>query len=249
MDASDALKISREVVKNVRRALSSLPFESRRVEVGMGKDGTPTKLVDSVAERAALEVLKKENVTVVSEEAGIVGEGDIFVALDPIDGTFNAERGIPLYSVSLCFSNGERFGEAFFGYVYNLATGDEYYASQRAFWNGREVSVSDEVSLNCNAIFYYPTKLMPFKRTRIFGCASLELCFVATGVFDCFIDVRNMLRIFDAAAGLFVIERAGGVVSDVEGRSLYSKRFSMEERLNIVAANPELHAKLLELVR
>ncbi|WP_456329569.1 bifunctional fructose-1,6-bisphosphatase/inositol-1-monophosphatase [Archaeoglobus sp.] len=252
MDERDALRISREIAKNVRKAVSAMPLKERVKEVGMGKDGTPTKAADKVAEEAALEILKKESVTVVTEESGVVGEGDVFVALDPLDGTFNATRGVPVYSVSLCFSQSDKLKDAFLGYVYNLATGDEYYAdSTGAYRNGERIRVSDESSLYCNAIIYYPNKDYPFKRMRIFGSAATELCFFADGSFDCFIDIRpgKMLRIYDAAAGVFIAERAGGKVTEIDGSSLGNKKFDMQERLNIVAANEKLHAKLLELVR
>ena len=249
MDQDRALEISRMVARSVKKAVDSLPLSERGRKVGIGKDGTPTKAVDSVAERAAMEVLLKERVTVVSEESGVVGEGDVIVALDPIDGTFNAERGIPIYSVSLCFSDSERLGDAFFGYVYNIATGEEYYAGEDAYKDGEKISVSGEERIECNAVYYYPLRPLPLKRVRILGCASLELCFVADGRFDCFIDTRGMLRIYDVAAGIYLVQKAGGIVSDERGKRLDSKRFSMEERLNIVAANPKLHPKLLELVR
>ena len=142
--------------------------------------------------------------------------------------------------------------DAFFGYVYNLATGDEYYAdSTGAYRNGERVKVSDEKSLYCNAIIYYPNKNYPFKRMRIFGSAATELCFFAEGSFDCFIDIRRngMLRIYDVAAGIFVAEKAGGKTTDDNGDDLGNKKFDMQERLKIVAANEELHKKLLELIK
>ncbi|MBO8179418.1 MAG: inositol monophosphatase [Archaeoglobus sp.] len=252
MDERDALKISREIAVEVRKTIAAMPLKERAKDVGMGKDGTPTKAADRVAEEVALKVLEREKVTVVTEESGVVGEGDIFVALDPLDGTFNATRGVPVYSVSLCFSESEKLENAFFGYVYNLATGDEYYAdSTGAYRNGEKIKVSDENSLYCNAIIYYPNKNYPFKRMRIFGSAATELCFFADGSFDCFIDIRpgGMLRIYDAAAGVFIAERAGGKVTEQDGSSLRNKKFDMQERLNIVAANEKLHGKLLELVR
>jgi len=97
-------------------------------------------------------------------------------------------------------------------------------------------------------IMYYPTKKYNFKRLRIFGSAALELCFVAEGIIDCFIDVRNLLRIFDVAAGIFIAKNAGANVTDLDGKSLDDKRFSMEERLRLIVANPELHRKILKLI-
>ncbi len=254
MDAKDALRISREVAKSVRDAVKDVPVRERGKNVGMGKDGTPTKLIDKVAEDAAFEVLKSYNVTVVSEEAGEVGGGEIFVALDPLDGTFNASRGVPIYSVSLCFSSSRMLSDAFFGYVYNLATGDEYYADEKAYKNGEEIEVSKTERVeDCNAIIYYPHIRYPFKRMRVFGSAALEMCMVADGSFDCFIDLRDnggrgMLRIYDVAAGIYIAKRAGCEITDTSGKDLGTKKFTMEERLKVLAANKTLHRKILELL-
>lgn len=251
MDEREALKISREVASKVREAIMKMPLRERKVTVGMGKDGTPTKAADRVAEEIALDILGRERLTVVTEESGVVGEGDVFVALDPLDGTFNATRGVPIYSVSLCFSDSDRLKDAFFGYVCNIATGDEYYADSTAYKNNARIEVSRESSVYCNAIIYYPHKKYPFRRMRIFGSAATELCFFAEGAFDCFIDIREngMLRIYDAAAGIFIAERAGARVTDDTGKKLGNKKFDMKERLKIVAANKELHPKLLELIK
>ncbi len=248
MDERDALRISREVAKSVLKAVSSIPLNKRGEFYGFGKSGV-TKLVDKVAEDAALEILRKEKLRVLSEECGYVGEGDIFVALDPLDGTFNAVRGIPIYSVSLCFSYSEKFGGAFFGYVFNLCSGDEYYASERAFKNEREIKVVEKDDpKETNAIVYYPDRPLPFKRIRALGSAALETCFVAEGLFDCFIDLRGMLRIFDVAGGIYILEKAGGIAVDEKGDPLTNKRFELSERLNVVATNRRLFRKLLELI-
>ncbi len=250
----NALKISREVAEVVREEVSKIAGKKEAgIEVGMGKDGTPTKKVDRIAENAALSVLSNYDLKVVSEESGVVGEGDVVVALDPVDGTFNAERGIPFYSVSLCFSNSESYGGAFFGYVFNLATGDEYYADQTAYKNGEriEASKTEEVS-KANAIFYYPHRKLEFKRVRIFGAASLEICLVADGSVDCFVDIRNMgkgmLRVYDVAAGMYIAEKAGAKVTSPQGESVYEKRFTMDERFNLVIANKKLHKNIIETV-
>ncbi|MCS7121431.1 MAG: inositol monophosphatase [Archaeoglobaceae archaeon] len=246
MDARHALSISRSIAKEVKKTIEKLNNYEKGKTVGFGVDGGETKLIDFMAEKAALDILKKEKLTVFSEESGFSGEGDVFVALDPLDGTFNAENNIPLYSVSLNFSFSEKLKDTFFAYVYNLSTDDEYYADVKAYKNGKELKVSDVESLFCNSIFYYPTKVLPFKRIRVFGCASLELCMVASGVFDCFIDIRNVLRFVDASAAIYIVEKAGGKVTDEFGKPLSEKK--IDERLNVVASNPKLHKKILKMV-
>lgn len=255
MNSKEALEISRAVGEEVKKNIAKIVGKKESsIEVGMGKDGTPTKKIDKIAEDAALNILKQYDVTVVSEEAGVVGDGDVYVALDPIDGTFNATRGIPIYSVSLCFSKSKLLGDTFFGYVVNLATGVEYWADENAYKNGERISVSKRDSTRCNAIMYYPQKTYGFKRIRIFGSAALEICYVADSSFDCFIDIRDnngrgLLRVYDVAAAIHIAKKAGAVVTDVNGESVDNKRIDMDERFKLVIANGNLHPKLLELIR
>ncbi|AEA47216.1 inositol monophosphatase family protein [Archaeoglobus veneficus] len=255
MRSSEALEISRHVAEEVRKAV--LPIAGSKeagIEVGMGKDGTPTKRIDRIAEDAALAVLKDYDVRVITEESGVVGDGEVIVALDPVDGTFNAAKGVPIYSVALCFSRGEKIEDTFFGYVINLATGVEYWADEKAYKDGEPITVSDSDSLRCNAIMYYPRREYGFKRIRIFGSAALEICFVADGSFDCFIDIRKgagkgLLRVYDVAASLFIAKKAGAIVTDDRGNDIGNKRFTMDERFRLVVANEKLHPKLLEVLK
>ncbi len=253
MTPKEALEISRKVTEEVKNSISRIPAVELSSEVGMGKDGTPTKKIDKVAEDAAIDVLKEHDVTVVSEEAGVVGEGDVYVALDPIDGTFNAGRNIPLYAVSLCFSTSTRIADTFMGYVCNLVTGTEYWADTKAAYKDDErIFVSQTESIeDCNAIFYYPDRKYGFKKIRIMGSAALEVCMISDGTFDCFIDSRGdkgFLRVYDIGAGIYIARLAGAVVTDPEGIGLDEKRIKMDERFKLVVSNKHLHPQLLELV-
>jgi myo-inositol-1(or 4)-monophosphatase len=255
----ELLDVCRNIKDEIRKRIRRIPKSDLRIEVGMGKDGTPTKKVDRVAEEIALGILKDYDFRIITEESGVLGDGDIIVALDPIDGTFNASRSIPIYSVSLCFSNSEILGDAFFGYVANLATDTEYYSyggwgKGESFKDGKPINVSSTNSLKCNAIFYYPDRDYGFKRVRIFGSAALELCFVADGSIDCFVDIRShknkgFLRIYDVAAGLLISRNAGAITTDVEGNDVEKKRFTMDERLTLVVANKNLHNKIIKRIR
>jgi myo-inositol-1(or 4)-monophosphatase len=252
----ELLDLCRNIKEEVRREIGKLSRSELSMEIGIGKDGTPTKKVDRIAENVALEILKDYDFRIVTEESGIVGEGDTFVALDPIDGTFNASKNIPIYSISLCFSKSELLGDAFFAFVANLATGTEFYSyggwnNGKSFRDGKEISVSRKDDIYCNTIFYYPRRDYGFKRVRIFGSSALELCFVADGSIDAFVDVRShenrgFLRIYDVAAGLVISTNAGALATDLEGRTLEGKKFSMDERLTLIVANPRLHGKIKE---
>ncbi len=258
MKEREALDLSRKVGEEVRKRIAGIVGKKSAGEtVGIGKDGTPTKKIDLVAEKAALEILREEDLKVVTEESGVVGEGEVTVALDPIDGTFNATRGIPIFSISLCFLRGEKIGSSFFGYVMNLANGDEYYSlGGSSYKNGEKIRVSEKEDVECDVVIYYPKKKYPFKRVRIYGCSSLEICYVAEGALDAFIDVRvskidknvGYLRSFDVAAALYIAKNSGAKISDPEGKSIDDKRVDMEERFRLVVANEKLHEKILRVL-
>jgi myo-inositol-1(or 4)-monophosphatase len=258
MNFGELLEICRRIREEIKREIHGFSQEELSKEVGMGKDGTPTKKVDRIAEDIALKILKEREFTIVSEEAGIVGNGNVYVALDPIDGTFNASRSIPIYAISLCFSKSEFLGDSFFAYVANLATEAEYYSIGRwgageSFKNGKRIRVSSTNTIYCNAIFYYPNRNYGFKRFRIFGSAALELCFVADGSVDVFIDIRSredlgFLRIYDVAAGLLICRNAGAKATDASGESLERRRFTMDERLTLIVANENLHDKIIKSI-
>lgn len=255
MNSRTALEISRTIAEDVEREIARV-IDSREagITVGIGKDGTPSKKIDVVAEKVAIERLMEYDVKVVSEEAGVVGEGDIYVALDPIDGTFNAVNGIPLYSISLCFSKSEKLADSFFGYVRNLATGDEYYSDSFSYKNGEKIKASETDSIECNAIVYYPEKRFPFKRVRILGSASLEICMTAEGVFDCFIDLRvsekntGFLRVYDIAGALYIAKNAGAEITDLDYGNVWDRRISMYERFRIVVSGRKIHDRLKEIL-
>ncbi len=254
MTPKEALEISRKVAENVEQRIKDVVGRpDAGITVGIGKDGTPTKKIDKLAEDAAIEILKEEDVVIVSEEAGVIGEGDVFVALDPIDGTFNATVGVPIYSISLCFSRSQNLGGTFLGYVRNLATGDEYYADSNSYKNGKKIRVRDVDRLeDCNVVFYYPLRRYPFKRLRVLGSASLEICMVADGSFDCFIDLRKKdgkgyLRVYDVAASLFIAKKAGAAISDLDG-NLEDKKISMDERFRLLVSNEKIHEKVKSIL-
>ena len=256
MTPKEALELARNVGEAVKKEVSKIIGSKDVGEVvGIGRDGTPTKKVDAIAEMVAIDILKEYDVTIITEESGVVGNGDVIVSLDPIDGTFNAVKNIPLYSISICFSQSLKFKDVFCGYVMNLATGDEYYSiNGKSYKNDCKISVSNESSLEkSNILFYYPKKLYPFKRIRILGSASLEICYVAEGVFDAFVDVRfkngrGYLRPFDVCAGLFICKNAGAKISDHVGNDIEEKKLTMDERFTLVVSNPYLHNKLLRVI-
>jgi myo-inositol-1(or 4)-monophosphatase len=227
---------------------------------GMGADGTPTKLIDQLAEDRVVDYLKKHQICslLVSEEAGkleLDGEPGILF-LDPVDGTYNAVAGIPFFALSIALARKEGIEAAF---VRDLASRETFTAlkGEGAFLNGRPVRVSVVNRLDQSVLSMYGPKFNPgrmlslgqkVRRWRLLGASALELAYIGCGRIDGFIDLRGTLRVTDAAAGMLICTEAGGRVSDLDGSPL---QFPAEVTVGrcLVATNGLMHEKIIEYLR
>jgi myo-inositol-1(or 4)-monophosphatase len=245
-------------VEDVVHDLAGSPEGSEVVRTGAA--GTPTRRIDQAAEDFIVDYITAHSLcrTLVSEECGkkeIGGErGTIF--LDPVDGTHNALSGIPFYALSIAYA---LEGTVRQGFVRDLAHHETFTAEQGkgAFLDGKPIQVSRTALLEESAMSVYGRKFNPapvlflgqkIRRWRLLGASALELCYVASGRLDGFIDLRATLRVTDAAAGMLICEEAGGKVSDLEGRRI---RFPDEVTVGkcLVASNGTLHGKVIEYLR
>lgn len=260
---SNFLKLCREVYKAAYDATIDLAgTDSASSFIRMGADGTPTTSIDQAAEDAIVEVLKADgrSMRILSEELGelVIGNSPEFsVVLDPLDGTYNASAGIPFYNVSIAFTSHD-LSDLRFGYVRNLAIKEEYYAEARkgAYLNGKRIKPSLNSDLNnfCVSVYGYRKNVestqkicSSVRRVRLFGSVALELCYVASGKLDAFVDVRKALRVTDVAAGQLILEEAGGRVTDEHGNTLRLPD-NVTARVDMVASNGQAHKKLLNLL-
>jgi myo-inositol-1(or 4)-monophosphatase len=228
--------------------------------VKMGADLTPTKKIDQVAEDCIIRYLEEHGLCslLISEEAGNVKmdgeEGTIY--LDPVDGTFNALAGIPFYALSIAYAKDGITRKAF---VRNLAFDETFTAEQGkgAQCNGRSIHVSDIASLGECAVSVYGRKFNPYgvmhlgqkiRRWRLLGASALELCYVAAGRIDAFIDLRGTLRVTDAAAGMLICAESGGCITDLNGKEV---QFPNDVRVGrcLIATNGKIHHKVIEYLR
>ena len=236
------------------------------VMIEMGADGTPTKSIDKVAENAVLSELRRSGSSfkVLSEEIGevLIGEKpEYFIHLDPLDGTFNAVKGIPFYAVSIYLSK----DDCHFGYVYDLVGATKYYAEAGrgayAEPGGNELKVSRTSDLKDFSVSAYTIRPNTsrivgigdtVRRIRTLGCTSMEMVMVASGKLDAFVDLRGMLRVVDVAAGRLILEEAGGVITNAAGEKLNldgSTTGKMWQRTDLIGSNGLLHSDLLNLIR
>jgi fructose-1,6-bisphosphatase/inositol monophosphatase family enzyme len=243
------------VYRKIRRAKTT-EFYKFGTNIGIGADGTVTKYVDKIAEDAALNYLNKSKlkINLISEEIGFLDKGsDYTFVLDPIDGTRNAYRGIPFYSISLAIGK-SKISDIEYGIVKNIPTGEVFTAEKGfgAYLNKERIGVPDvpdtEIcsSLALGKNFDKVTiSLAKKEKVRSLGSASLEMCMVALGALDSYVVGKEYLRVVDIAASTLILREAGGIVTNILGEEL-DMPFNLDERTSVVAAcNEELIKKII----
>lgn len=242
--AEDASSLGSEIVRR--------QFAGHTAAGELKGTGDYVTAVDRESEAAIRVFLQREtpDIHVLAEEGG--GErGDRFWAVDPLDGTTNFLLGFPVVAVSVALVEGDR---AVAGAVQGPLLGLSFSAARgQGAWSGSErIRVSQrppEQAVIAMAFPFRARSLVPrytaaledvLARTediRRAGAASLDLAWVACGVFDGYLELN--LSVWDVAAGALLVEEAGGVVTDWEGGSDYLSG-------NIVAGSPQTHRVLLE---
>lgn len=178
---------------------------------------------DIVADEAAFAVLDAAGFGVLSEERSAYGlDRDIVVVVDPVDGTTNAIRGIPYYATSLCAVDSQGLLAAL---VVNLATGTRFEAvrGHGARCDGLPLRAGRCTSLrDATVALSGPQRPQrPWRSMRAFGATALELCDVAQGVLDAYINTDDDVTApWDYLGGLLVCLEAGAAAADAAGRAL-----------------------------
>ncbi len=204
---------------------------------------------DVVADRIVIGGLHDAGFRVLSEESGITGEGDITVVVDPVDGSTNASRALPWYAISLCAVDGEGPLAAD---VANLANGDRFRAIRGM---GAVTEDAALVPSGCRdladalvAFSGLPPTHGGWAQFRTYGAAALDLCAVASGSFDGFVDVDRAHGVWDYLGAILICSEAGVAVGEGKGRELLT--FDTAQRRGpVVAATPELLEQLLNMQR
>jgi fructose-1,6-bisphosphatase/inositol monophosphatase family enzyme len=240
--------LAQQIVKKIdRKVRSAIKSDSHKLSktIDIGADGTPTKYIDKIAEEVALKELKKSKIPVnlLSEEAGFVDfHGSYVFILDPIDGTRNAMRGIPFFSISLAVGK-KMLSDVSYGIVKNVATGDEFIAekNQGAFYNKKQVVIPDmpasELLFSVSIGKYNDSITRTITNQNVIrslGCASLEMCMVAIGALDGYIVGKEFLRVTDIAASTLFVRQAGGIVANKYGKKL-DMSLTLDERTSVIA--------------
>ena len=199
--------------------------------------------VDLAADAAALEVLHGAGCAVLSEESQITGEwksGGLMVVMDPLDGSTNASKRVPWYATALCAIDGEGMRASL---VVNQASGrDRYWATRGggAFHNGIRLAPTERNALRQSVVGIsgLPSFRPAWGQFRALGAAALDICLVATGALDGWIDF-NSHGVWDYLASVLVCQEAGVLVEEFQFRDLVVTEYA-EKRTPLVASSREL---------
>jgi myo-inositol-1(or 4)-monophosphatase len=254
----DWLAFCRDARDAVDAVLGELPTRAEREPgVGFGEGGDETTAIDAAAERAIVSLLEDlhesgQSFTLVSEELGerAFGAGGPRLVVDPIDGSVNAKRGIPFFSLSIAVADGATMGDVIFGYVFDFGSREEWTArrGEGAFLNGAPIEapapkedielLSFEATKTDSVADRIPAVVGFAERTRIMGSLALSLCHLAAGRVDAVCSLKPARSVDIAAAQLLVRER--GLAIDLPEAPPFSHApLDVEGRSRIVAAATE----------
>jgi len=237
----------------------------------IGADGTPTHKIDEYAENAAIQVLEDTGMSLIliSEEIGTIKIGEenseAVIIMDPLDGTTNALKNLPCYGSSLAIGklNGDddleniSLNDIEVAYVKNFPTNDVYTAvkNKYATKNNKLIQVSDvkEAKHATVSTYIYRTKrdlnkiFTNVRRMRIMGAIAVEMCYLAEGVYDVFLDT-HAVRVLDIAASQLIIKEAGGYITDIESNELLSHVDLLAKTTIVATPNKELQEDIIRLL-
>jgi myo-inositol-1(or 4)-monophosphatase len=256
----DILKEACQQVYEKTKGLAGTAVGSR--EMGRGAGGDISRTIDLTAEKTVIDVIKKRGIeaTIIGEECGRIEGKQGYIIIDAIDGTTNAICGIPFFCCSVAYATDFSLSSVADAAIIDLARGDLYYASKNkgAFLNGKRIFVKREPTsdstIGINVSGVKPAmveRLAPIiaeaTHVRQFGANALEMCFVARGFLDAYIDLRGKIRPTDVAAGYLIAKEAGAKIYSDDGSTLESD-LDVKTRFSYAAvANDKIREQLVTL--
>ena len=197
---------------------------------------------DKKVEKILIDELSKakKNYSFLSEESGKIENSDknkIWI-LDPIDGTTNFLHGIPHFAISIALKIDNELKSAL---IFDPIKNEIFFAEKNngAYFNNHRIRVSNKNELE-DCLFATNQQglkvIFPSLNMRSTGCSALDLAYVGSGRLDGFF--HNKINLWDIAAGILIIQEAGGTINDV---SKYE-----DNNINIRAASSNIYSKMME---
>ncbi len=221
-------------------------FFRRKVEFRLKNPDDFVSEADIAVENTIKDILLRESDDIgwYGEETGSQGSGERYWLVDPIDGTANFIRGVPVYATSIALMED---GVPTIGVIYFPERDELFYAdiSKGAYMNGTPIKVSGRSKLEGSII----ATGFPFRKKHVFpayesvfhslypyigdlrrmGAAAIDLAYTAAGIFDGFFEFG--LSPWDIAAGILIVKEAGGSIFTFGGADIWKTG-------NIVAGTP-----------
>ena len=195
---------------------------------------------DKKAEKIIIEELlkSKKRFSVLSEETGEIKNNDLENTwlIDPIDGTLNFLHGLPHFAISIAHRCND---EILSGLIFDPIKNEMFYAEKNngAFFNNQRIRVSKRNNIDeCLFVTEGEVKNKPDFLYRKSGCAALNLAYVAAGRYDGYF--QHNLNIWDIAAGLILVNEAGGVINEID--------LSTTKNIKLIASNAYISTKLVK---
>ena len=248
------LETSIEIAREAGALLAE--YYERRVRFELKGEFDLVTEADRASERLILERLHSHypSHAVMAEETGShAGSSEYRWYVDPLDGTTNFAHGFPVFNVTLAL---ERAGELIAGVIFD-PTRNELFTAEKgagAFLNGAPIHVSSATRIldslvatgfpsrkrhqNVNVHFYYQLAMISHGVRRA-GSAAIDLAYVACGRLDAFWEFG--LNPWDMAAGILLVNEAGGASSDMKGNPASLRG------PHLLVDNSSIHAEILEL--
>ncbi len=258
--ASDTLRVMADAARKAGDLLTEASVHRRRLRVDEKTAGDFVSEADRAAETLIADCLSDAfpGYGWLGEESGARPghDGDLRWIVDPLDGTTNFLKGLPHWAVSIALCRGE---EPLCAVIHDPAKAETFVAERGcgAYLNGTPIRVTHEIPLQAalfgtgvpagGRVTYLPDCLGDLERLmpktagiRRWGAAALDLAYVAAGRLDGYWE-RN-LGAWDVAAGILLVEEAGGTVMPLwPGRSVLSSG-------SFIASNADLGPELAAMI-
>lgn len=264
------LELCRAAAGDLQRLLAELPTRVEREPViGTGLGGDETTAIDAAAEQAVVARLERLHeqgfdFTLVSEELGerVFGEaGDLWIVLDPIDGSLNAKRDIPFFSLSLAVADGPLMRDVAFGFVYDFGSAEEWTAvrGNGAWLDGIRLGetapkepieiLSLEATRTPSIARHADAFVGLARRLRVMGSLALSLCHLAAGRVDAVCSLKGA-RAVDIAAAQLLLRECGLAIELPESPPLEQAPLDVVARSRVVAGgSPEVCERIAAALR
>ncbi len=195
---------------------------------------------DKKVEKILIEELTKsrKKFSILSEEIGEIknSDKDNYWIIDPIDGTTNFLHGVPHFAISIALKSKK---EIVSGLIFDPIKNEMFYAEKNngAYFNNQRIRVSKKKKID-ECLFATGGKNEIFKslNVRKTGSAALDMAYVGTGRYDGYF--QKNLNIWDIAAGIIIVNEAGGKINDID--------YSSNQVIKILAASNSIYDKMIQ---